>query len=267
MGLLHETDNKQMICPPSIVTWLLTLLSTCSVLCTCTTIPERMEAVVLLWGRYYTTIRRPGLYWFNPCGIEMRKVSVNIQAHDLKTVKVTDSNGNPCILSAIITFRVVNSVRAILDVEDYESFVIAQGLATLKRVASNYPYETHDPGAPSLKSEAAHIGLEAVAMLQEKVDVAGVEILSFALTDLSYAPEIAQAMLVRQQAQATLDARRIIVDGAVSLASDAVRMLEERGERISPAQRVKIVGNLLTVICGDTRASPTVQLQSWEPTD
>eukprot|EP00824_Muranothrix_gubernata_P025340 TRINITY_DN808_c0_g1_i1.p1 TRINITY_DN808_c0_g1~~TRINITY_DN808_c0_g1_i1.p1 ORF type:complete len:296 (+),score=67.96 TRINITY_DN808_c0_g1_i1:86-889(+) len=267
MTQLHETSNKQTICPPSCVTCLLSMCAPCSLLCSCTTVPERTEAVVLLWGKYYTTLKRPGLYWFNPCGIEMRKVGVNIQAHDLKTVKVTDSNGNPCILSAIITYRVVNSMKAVLDVSHHETFVSTQGLAVLKRVASQYPYEARDPGAPSLKSEAAHIGQEAVSMLQEKVDLAGVEILSFALTDLSYAPEIAQAMLVRQQAQATLDARRIIVDGAVFLASDAVRMLEERGEKIEPAERVKIVGNLLTVICGDTRVTPTVQLQSWEPND
>lgn len=221
------------------------------------------EHVILLrWGKFRRHLRHPGLYWFNIWGCRVIRVSTKHVAADLPRNVVADANANPILVSAVVTYRFVDTVKAALEVEDAHAFVKTQALAVLKQVASRYPYESSQ-GA-SLKSEADEIGQEMVRTLQQKVAVAGAQVLSFELSDLAYAPEIAPAMLIRQQAQALVGARRTIVEGAVEIVHDAMNLLLERGVVLPQPDRARLVSNLLTVICGEARVQPTFPIQSAE---
>lgn len=219
------------------------------------------EVVVLSWGKLSKIVRVPGLSWVNVWGRKVIKISTKQQAIEVHRTVVADGNGNPIVVAAVITFRFVESKKAALDVQDAPAFVKTQAMAVLKQVASRYPYEsaTHQM---SLKSETGVIAKEMRDLLQAKVEIAGAEVASFELSDLSYAPEIAQSMLVRQQAQALVDARRVIVDGAVQIVHHAVELLAEKGHKLPTGEEARLVSNLLTVICGESHVQPTYSIQS-----
>ncbi|HYW80554.1 MAG TPA: SPFH domain-containing protein, partial [Thermoguttaceae bacterium] len=185
------------------------------------------EKVVLVWGKFHKLFRTPGLFWVNTWGRKVIPVSTKRQTLDLPRTVVADGNGNPILIAAVVTYQYVDSIKVALEVEDAHDFVKTQAMAVLKQIASKYPYES--PEGHSLKSEAQAIGLEMVAALQKKAAPSGTQVESFELSDLSYAPEIAQAMLVRQQAQALVDARKIVVQGATEIVNDAIQQLSERG--------------------------------------
>ena len=212
------------------------------------------EAVVLLWGKFSKLMRTPGLYWFVLWGRKVIKITTKKQAIDIPRSVVADGNGNPIVVAGVVTYYFIDTKKAALDVEDADAYVKTQALAVLKQLCSRYPYEAKE--GDSLKSEAAEIGVEMVRLLQSKVDVAGAKVEAFELSDLTYAPEIASAMLVRQQAQALVDARKTIVEGAVEIVSDAVTMLEERDLGIPKDAQPRMISNLLTVICGDSNVQP-----------
>ena len=220
------------------------------------------EVIVLLWGKFWKILDRPGLTWINVFGRNLIRVSRRQQTIELPKNTVADGNGNPIIVSGIVTFAFADSKKVGLEVADAHEFVRTQAMAVLKQVASKYPYESRE-GA-SLKSEASKIGIEMVETLQKKVAPAGTKIISFELSDLSYAPEIAQSMLIRQQAGALVDARKIIVEGAVEIVNEAVQLLEKRQLGLTGENRERLVTNLLTVICGDAKVQPTVQMSSAE---
>lgn len=224
------------------------------------------EVVLLRWGRFSRLMREPGLSWVTLWGRRAIRISTKQQAIEVHRTVVADGNGNPILAAAVVTFRFVDTRRAALDVEDAPAFVRTQAMAVLKQVASRYPYEsaTH---ATSLKSETAVIAGEMREILQSKVQVAGAEVVSFELSDLSYAPEIARAMLVRQQAQALVDARKVIVEGAVEIVDHAIALLREKGHRMQPTEQERLVSNLLLVICGESHVQPTVSVQGGEHRD
>ncbi len=223
------------------------------------------HVLVLVWGRFHRLVREPGLSWVNVFGRKLLRVSTKMQAIDVPRSVVADGNGNPILVAGVVTYRFADTMKAALDVEDAPQFVKTQALAVLKQVCSRYPYESKT--GESLKSEAAEIGREMVALLQSKVAVAGAEVQSFELSDLTYAPEIAGAMLVRQQAQALVDARKTIVEGAVEIVHEAIGLLAERGHEIPSAERPRMIGNLLTVICGDAHVQPTLPVGAGMGTD
>ena len=212
------------------------------------------EAVVLMWGELHRIYDKPGLYWCCMWGRKVIKISTKKQAIDIPRSVVADGNGNPIVVAGVVTYHFVDTKKAALEVEEAPGFVKTQALAVLKQLCSRYPYEAKE--GESLKSEAAEIGGEMVRLLQSKVDVAGAQVQSFELSDLTYAPEIAGAMLVRQQAQALVDARKTIVEGAVEIVAEAVQMLDERGLGLPAAEQPRMVSNLLTVICGDSHVQP-----------
>ena len=224
------------------------------------------EAVVLGWGKLSKIVKTPGISWVNVWGRKLIKISTKQQAIEVHRTVVADGNGNPIVVAAVVTFRFVDSKKAALDVQDAPSFVRTQAMAVLKQVASRYPYEsaTHQM---SLKSETGVIAKEMRDILQSKVEIAGAEVASFELSDLSYAPEIAQSMLVRQQAQALVDARKVIVDGAVQIVHHAVELLAEKGHKLPAGEEARLVSNLLTVICGESHVQPTYSIQGGEGRD
>jgi len=230
-----------------------------TLLCSCFTLDQQEEAVLMYWGRYSTTLRDPGLQFANCWGREIRKISTKKICQELPKTSVVDKNGNPLIVSAVVVYHFINTKRAVLDVQNPIAFVQTQGETTLKQIISRFPYETLDD-SPCLKTEAEHIGQQLCGMLQEKVEVAGARVHSFQLKEISYAPEIASGMLKRQQAVAMLQARQTIVQGAVEIACHAVEDVRKRGIHLDANEQARLVTNILTVVCSDHDVQPTIPL-------
>jgi len=187
-------------------------------------------------------------------GMETRRVSVMEQAHELHHTKVVDAVGAPVMVGAVINYRVVEPLKAMFAVEDYNSFMVINAQATLKQVVSAHSYN-------ELKSQTEVVNAALLDALSSTMERAGVQVTSITLSELNYAHEIAAAMLKKQQAGALIEARALVVEGAVRIAQDAVTKLEQDAAfKMSDADKTKIVTNLLTVTCSDTDATPTIQL-------
>lgn len=225
-------------------------------------VKPRQEIVVLRFGKYVTTLKTQGIRWIHPVGRTLYHISTRDTTLDIPKTTVVEKNGNPIEISAVVVYRVADTYKAALHVEDYRDFVNDQASAVVKRVAAQFPYESASDEIPCLKKESNEVTQEFVKELQEAVDPAGVQILNVRLNDLTYAPEIAQAMLMRQQAMALIDARKTIVEGAVEIVQDAVARLDNAGLQLSPGAHDALVSNLLVVICGGERPQPVIQVQS-----
>ncbi len=226
------------------------------------TVRPREEAVILSFGEYMGVDKVEGIRWRHPVGREIRRVSTQENTLEISSSTVVDFNGNPINISAIVVYRVENSRKAAIDVVDAHKFIEDQAGAIIKRVCSKYPYDHRDDSAICLKNESEEISRELVSELQEAVDIAGIIVTAVKFNDLAYAPEIAQAMLMRQQAQAFIEARKTIVDGAVSLVKDACCQLEDDGIKLSTPSKEQLVTNLLVVLCSGESAQPVVQVQA-----
>jgi len=225
----------------------------------CITVNEKEDVIVQRFGEYKKTITSPGLHWCFPNQLQINHVSTKLNTLDLKNIKIIDSVGNPINVSAIVVYKIVNSKKAFFNVEDYESFIENQSQAIIRQVVSKYPYETDDD-SPNLKKENKEIQIELRNVLQEKVAIAGIYVKSVMLNELSYAVEIAAAMLKKQQAKAIVDAREIILNGTIGLAIGAVNAVENHGITMNDNQKAQLVSNMLTVSLSDKEAQPTVQL-------
>lgn len=226
------------------------------------TLQPRQEAVVLRWGKFVGVIRGEGIRWSQPYGRSTMKVSTQDQTFEVHRTTVVEANGNPIEISAVVTYRVEDSRKALLDVVNYQSFVRDQATAVVKRVAAKFPYDSPREDIPCLRKESNEVSEKLIHELQEAVKAAGVHILSVRLNDLAYAPEIAQAMLIRQQAMSVVDARKTIVEGAVEIVRDCIERLAKNGITLSAEKREELVSNLLVVICSGERITPTVSLAS-----
>jgi regulator of protease activity HflC (stomatin/prohibitin superfamily) len=222
----------------------------------------RQEVVILQWGKFVGVVRGEGIRWSQPWGRSLLKVSTQDQTFEVHKTTVVEANGNPIEISAVVTYRVENSRKATLDAANYQSFVRDQATAVIKRVASKCPYDSPREEIPCLRKESHEVGARLIEELQHAVDPAGVHILSVRLNDLAYAPEIAQSMLIRQQAMAVIDARKTIVEGAVEIVRDCVERLAKNGIPLQGDRRDELVSNLLVVICSGERVTPTVSLSA-----
>jgi regulator of protease activity HflC (stomatin/prohibitin superfamily) len=219
--------------------------------------------VLQLFGRYVGTDRTNGLRWANPF-YSKQAVSLRVRNFESGRLKVNDSNGNPIEIAAIIVWRVVDTAEAVFEVDNYENYVTIQSESALRNLATSYPYE-HDKEDErlSLRSDSNAIAKKLLTEVQDRLQKAGVEVMETRLSHLAYSPEIAQAMLQRQQASAVLAARRIIVQGAVGMVSDALEQLSELGVvELDNERKAAMVSNLLVVLCGDQRAQPVVNAGS-----
>jgi len=260
MGQHDVGPQDKMQCATSGLACFTNVLCCCGPACFgCQQVDVNSEVVMLLFGKYYTTLRSPGMYCINKAGMTIKVMSTKRQNMNVGPQKVADKNGNPIMVSGVVAWRVLNAKRAALDVENFNTYVSIQAHTILKQVVSRYPYEASD-GQASLKTETAEIGAEMKSLLQVKANVAGVMIESFDLSDLSYAPEIAQMMLVRQQAKAMVDARSTIVQGAVGIVTSAISGLKEHGIEMDSAEQARLTTSLLTVICGESGATPTINV-------
>ncbi len=222
----------------------------------------REEAVILSFGQFMGVDQHEGIRWRHPVGREIRRISTQDNTLEISSSTVVDFNGNPINISAIVVYRVDDTRKAAIDVVNAHQFIEDQAGAIIKRVCSKYPYDEHSGRALCLKNESAEISNELVSELQSAVELAGIVVESVKFNDLAYAPEIAQAMLMRQQAQAFIEARKTIVDGAVALVHDACTQLDEGGIKLSNPAQEQLVTNLLVVLCSGESAQPVVQVQA-----
>ena len=214
--------------------------------------------VVQLFGSYRGTLRDPGLVWVNPFA-KRRRVSTRIRNHETPVAKVNDADGNPIEIAAVVVWRVEDTAKALYSVDDFATFVATQTETAVRRIATSYAYETHGSGEMSLRDNADEITHQLSAEIAERVAPAGVHIIESRLTRLSYAAEIAQAMLRRQQASAVVGARQRIVEGAVGMVQMALTKLEEEGVvELDEERKAAMVSNLLVVLCSEQATQQVV---------
>jgi regulator of protease activity HflC (stomatin/prohibitin superfamily) len=213
--------------------------------------------VLMLFGKYTGTIRDAGFWWVNPFTVK-KHVSLRIRNFNSEKIKVNDLHGNPIEIAAVIVWRVVDSARAIFDVQNYEQFVAIQSETAIRSMASEYPYDVDDD-KPSLRGTPLEIAENLKNTLQTRLEVAGVEIIESRISHLAYAQEIAQAMLRRQQAQAVIAARAKIVEGAVGMVQMALTALSEQNiVKLDEDKKATMVNNLMVALVSETSTQPVI---------
>lgn len=217
------------------------------------------EAQVLqLFGDYRGTVAQPGLRWANPF-LTKRRVSQRVRNFESGKLKVNDTDGNPIEIAAVVVWRVVDTAEACFEVDDYENYVKVQSEAAVRNLATRYPYDAHDDEHVSLRGSTLEIAKELKHEIQERLSRAGVSVIEARLSHLAYAPEIAAAMLRRQQAGAIIAARQKIVEGAVGMVDMALeRLSASRLVQLDEERKAAMVSNLLVVLCSDREAQPVV---------
>ena len=225
-------------------------------------VEPNQAAVLTLFGRYVGTVKENGLRWNNPF-FSKKKVSLRVRNFESGKLKVNELDGSPIEIASVIVWRVVDSAEAVFNVDDYESFVHIQSEAALRAMATSYPYDQHEDGQISLRSHPVEISDRLKEQLDERLTSAGVDVLEARISHLAYAPEIAQVMLQRQQANAVIAARTRIVAGAVGMVEMALAELEKSGTvKLDEERRAAMVSNLLVVLCGDRSTQPIVNTGS-----
>ncbi|MDX2260256.1 MAG: SPFH domain-containing protein [Gemmatimonadales bacterium] len=226
------------------------------------TVQPNQSRVLTLFGDYKGSVKAPGLWWVNPF---MIKKAVSLRIHNFETakLKVNDLDSNPIEIGAVVVWQVVDSAEALFEVENYEDYVRVQSESAVRTLATQYPYDAHSAGAISLSHNAADIAEQLAGEVQNRLAKAGMKVLEARITHLAYAPEIAGAMLRRQQASAIIAAREKIVEGAVSMVDMALRLLEEREVvTLDPERKAAMVSNLLVTLCADQPMQPVVNTGS-----
>lgn len=227
-----------------------------------TVVQPNQSQVVIFFGKYLGSIRNSGLFVTVPLTIR-RTISLRVRNFNSKKLKVNDVEGNPIEIAAVVVFKVVDSAKAVFDVDSYEEFVAIQSETAIRAVATRYPYDTFENVELTLRGNADEISDELAKELQDRLEVAGVEVIEARLTHLAYSTEIASAMLQRQQATAILSARKKIVEGAVSMAKMAVEQLEQDGILdLDEERKVNMVNNLMIAIISDRGTQPVVNTGS-----
>lgn len=220
------------------------------------------EALVLtLFGKYVGTLKKEGFFFINPfcTPVGGGKLSLKTMTHNNEKQKINDLSGNPIEVGIVVTWRVVNTAKAVFNVQNYGAFLSIQADTTLRDVARCYPYDSTDDDEKTLRGSSVEISLKLKELLQQRVEIAGLEIIEARIAHLAYAQEIAAAMLQRQQATAIIEARQKIVDGAVGMVEMALKKLSESEIcELDEERKAQMVSNLLVVLCGNKDAQPIV---------
>ena len=225
-------------------------------------VEPNQAAVLDLFGKYVGTVKDNGLRWNNPF-YGKKKVSLRVRNFESSKLKVNELDGSPIEIAAVIVWQVVDSAEAVYNVDDYESFVHIQSESAVRTMATSYPYDQHEDGQLALRSHAAEVSKHLMEELQERLADAGVKVLDSRISHLAYAPEIAQAMLQRQQANAIIAARTRIVHGAVGMVEMALAELQKNGVvHLDEERKAQMVSNLLVVLCGERSTQPIVNAGS-----
>ena len=227
-----------------------------------TVVSPGQTRVLQFFGRYVGTVRSPGLRMVMPFTTG-KKVSVRVRNFETSELKVNDADGNPVNIAGIIVWQVADTAKAVFAVENYTEFVEVQSEAALRHVASSHPYDNAGPGEESLRGSTDLVAAELAQEVAARIAIAGLEVVEARISTLAYAPEIAHAMLQRQQASAVIAAREKIVEGAVSMVESALRQLEaDQVVTLDEERKAAMVSNLLVVLCGSSQATPVVNTGS-----
>ena len=225
-------------------------------------VEPNQSAVVSLFGKYVGTVKENGLRWNNPF-FAKKKVSQRVRNFESGKLKVNELDGSPIEIASVIVWQVVDASEAVYNVDDYESFVHIQAESALRAMATSYPYDQHEEGQVALRSHANEISEHLEKELSERLADAGVQVLNARISHLAYAPEIAQAMLQRQQANAIIAARTRIVAGAVGMVEMALAELQKNDVvKLDEERKAQMVSNLLVVLCGERGTQPIVNTGS-----
>ncbi|KOG39758.1 SPFH domain-containing protein [Streptomyces decoyicus] len=260
-GVLGDGGDKAAGVPMIIVGVLL-LLSSFFCMTGVKMVAPGEARVIQLFGRYVGTIRTDGLRWVNPL-TSARKISTRVRNHETAVLKVNDAYGNPIELASIVVWKVEDTAQALFEVDDFLEFVATQTEAAVRHIAIEYPYDAHDENALSLRGNAEEITEKLALELTARVQAAGVRIIESRFSHLAYAPEIASAMLQRQQAGAVVAARQQIVEGAVGMVEQALDRISQQGiVELDEERKAAMVSNLMVVLCGDRAAQPVLNTGS-----
>ncbi len=222
------------------------------------TVNPKEARVLQLFGRYVGTARVPGLRWSNPF-YTRKKVSLRVRNFESSRLKVNDLEGNPIEIAAVVVWQVVETAEAVFEVDDYENYVHVQSESALRNLATSYPYDAHAESAVSLRGNTLAIAEHLKTEIQDRLTRAGVEVIESRISHLAYSPEIAAAMLQRQQAGAIIAARQLIVEGAVGMVEMALGMLSQKSIiTLDEDRKAAMVSNLLVVLCGDRNTQPVI---------
>ena len=221
-------------------------------------VEPNQSTVLMLFGNYRGSERRPGLWWANPF-MTKKRVTMRVRNFESSKLKVNDHDGNPIEIGAVVVWRVVDSAEAIFQVDNYDNFVHVQSEAALRNLAVGHPYDAHNDGQMSLRGNTLEIADLLKQEIQARLEKAGVEVMEARISHLAYAPEIANAMLRRQQASAVIAARTKIVEGAVSMVEMALDELAKRSVvTLDEERKAAMVSNLLVVLCSEHETQPIV---------
>jgi len=242
----------------SALVWVVLLVVSAASLFGLTVVNPNQAKVVQVFGTYAGSLKQQGLRWVNPPSTR-RRVSLRVRNFESSKLKVNDQDGNPIEIAAVVVWRVVDTAEAIFMVDDYEHFLHVQAESAVRNLATSYPYDSHSDTQMSLRMSVIEIAHKLRDEIQERLTTAGVEVIEARITHLAYAPEIASAMLRRQQANAIIAARQKIVEGAVGMVEMALDLLSEKGVvQLDEERKASMVSNLLVVLCSDRDAQPIV---------
>jgi len=217
---------------------------------------------LLLFGDYKGTVKDAGLWWANPF-LFKRTISLRVRNFETQKLKVNDKHANPIEIAAIVVWKVVETAEALFEVQDYATYVATQSESAVRAVAGTRPYDSHSPDEQSLSTHTDEVSAALQSAIQDRLARAGVQVIEARVSHLAYAPEIAQAMLQRQQAGAIIAARAQIVDGAVGMVENALAALASKGVvQLDEERKAQMVSNLLVVLCSERAASPIVNAGS-----
>lgn len=214
--------------------------------------------VLTLFGKYNGSAKEPGLWWVNPFNVRKR-ISLRVRNFETQKLKVNDAAGNPIEIGAVVVWRVVDTAEALFEVDDFENYVKVQSESAVRTLATSHPYDAYDSGEVALVTHTHEVAAALLEHVQARLEKAGVKVNEARITHLAYAPEIAHAMLQRQQASAIIAARRKIVEGAVGMVENALELLAAKNVlHLDDERKAQMVSNLLVVLCGDRSTQPVV---------
>ena len=246
----------------SVVLWSVALVVNIVCLTGFTVVNPNEAVVALLFGDYVGSLKDAGFWWLNPF-VTKKRASLRIRNFETAKLKVNDHDGNPIEIAAVVVWQVVETAEAMFNVDDYENFVHVQSEAAVRNLATTHPYDAHVEGVMSLRSHTNEIAGQMRKEIQERLEKAGVNVVEARISHLAYAPEIASAMLRRQQASAIIAARQKIVEGAVGMVEMALDALDSKHVvTLDEERKAAMVSNLLVVLCSDRDAQPIVNTGS-----
>ncbi len=251
-------DRQPGVAVPLIVAGIVGFLAFVLILRGLVVVNPNQSKVVTLFGRYRGTLKQDGFFWVHPFSLRR---GVSLRAHNFNSdkLKVNDLRGNPIEIGAVVVWRVRDTAQAAFDVENFESYVVVQTESALRHLASLHPYDSPHDNETSLRGSSEAINAELQQELTQRLQMAGIEVLEARLSHLAYAPEIAGAMLQRQQAEAIIDARKRIVDGAVGMVQMALEMLRDNNVlELDEERKAQMVSNLLVVLCSERGTQPVL---------